>query len=78
MTKKKKGVELPKDEYDKCVDRIIYYFDTEMDEPIGNLKAAMLLDYILEHIGPAAYNQGIADMQGYMRERVEDMFAYMK
>ncbi|MBN2899580.1 MAG: DUF2164 domain-containing protein [Clostridia bacterium] len=78
MAKKKKGVELQKDVYDQCVAHLRRYFDTEMDEPIGALQASMLLDYILEHLAPHMYNQGIADMQTYMRERVEDMFAYMK
>lgn len=78
MKKNKKSLELSKEEYDKCVEHLMHYFDTELDEPIGQLKASIFLDFILEHVGPAIYNQGIADMQGYMRERVEDMFAYMK
>lgn len=78
MKNKKKSIELSKEDYKKCVAHLIYYFDTELDEPIGELKAGIFLDFILEQIGPSIYNQGIADMQTYMSERVEEMFAYMK
>lgn len=78
MKSKKKNIELSKEDYKKCVEHLVYYFETELDEPIGELRAAIFLDFILEQIGPSIYNQGIVDMQTYMSERVEDMFAYMK
>ncbi len=78
MKNKKNELKLSKEEYKKCVEELMYYFETELDEPIGELKAGIFLDFLLEKIGPAIYNQGIADMQTYMGKRVEEMFAYMK
>ena len=44
-----------------------------MDEEIGDLKAGLLLDYCLQEIGPAVYNQAIADAQSYFTGRVADL-----
>ncbi len=49
------------------------YFDGNLPEPIGDLPAGMLLDYILEEIGPAVYNKGVADAQARMAARVADI-----
>jgi uncharacterized protein (DUF2164 family) len=62
------------------------YFDENMDEEIGDLKASLLLDYCLQEIGPAIYNRAIADAQAYMQEKAVDLdgtcyepeFAYWK
>tara|TARA_B100001105_G_C22242986_1_gene379093 strand:+ start:50 stop:253 length:204 start_codon:yes stop_codon:yes gene_type:complete len=57
-----------------------------MDEPIGNVAAGGLLGYFLEEIGPAIYNQAVADVQERMQARVaeldievhEDEFGYWR
>jgi len=54
------------------------YFETERDEEIGLLQGRLILDFILEHIGPHIYNQAVADVHKYMAERVEDMYGFMK
>ncbi|HYX54428.1 MAG TPA: DUF2164 domain-containing protein [Candidatus Limnocylindrales bacterium] len=49
------------------------YFRENMPEPIGDLAADLLLNYILEEIGPAIYNRAIADAQARMQQRVQDL-----
>ena len=49
------------------------YAAANMDGEIGDLKAGMLLDYCLQEIGPAVYNQAIADAQSYFTGRVADL-----
>ncbi|HET9425331.1 MAG TPA: DUF2164 domain-containing protein [Gemmatimonadaceae bacterium] len=49
------------------------YFDEVLDQDIGDLKAELMLDYILREIAPTVYNQAIADAQKLMQERVTDM-----
>jgi uncharacterized protein (DUF2164 family) len=51
------------------------YFDENMDEKVGDLKAALLLDYILAEHGPAIYNQAIADARKFFEERSADLGA---
>jgi uncharacterized protein (DUF2164 family) len=44
-----------------------------MPDPIGELAAGLLLKYFVEEIGPAIYNQAIADAQVRMQQRVMDI-----
>jgi uncharacterized protein (DUF2164 family) len=46
-----------------------------MDEEIGDLKAALLLDFILAEVGPSVYNQAIADARAFYEERAGDLAA---
>jgi len=49
------------------------HFEENMPETIGNLPAGLLLDFFLEEIGPAVYNQAIHDAQARMQQRVSDL-----
>jgi len=69
---------LTKDEKDKIIEKIINYFHTERDEEIGELAASLLLDFIIEDLGPHFYNLGISDSIKYIQERVEDMYGMEK
>jgi len=48
------------------------YFRKERDEDIGNLASLMVLDFIIEELGPWFYNRGVEDARSYMSERLED------
>ena len=49
------------------------YFVEELDQEIGDLKAGLLLEFILKEIGPSIYNAAIGDAQTYLRDRVADL-----
>jgi uncharacterized protein (DUF2164 family) len=49
------------------------YFDENMDEPIGELPAGLLLNFFLEEVGPIVYNQAIVEAQARMQQRVSDL-----
>jgi uncharacterized protein (DUF2164 family) len=51
------------------------YFADNMDEPIGDLKAGLLLDFILSELGPSVYNQAIAEARAFFEERTSDLAA---
>jgi uncharacterized protein (DUF2164 family) len=51
------------------------YFAANLDEPIGDLKAGLLLDFILSELGPSIYNQAIADARAFFEERSNDLAA---
>jgi uncharacterized protein (DUF2164 family) len=44
-----------------------------LDEEIGDLKAALFLDFCLAEIGAVVYNQAIADAQTYFQARTTDL-----
>lgn len=45
----------------------------EYGESLGELGAGTFLTFCLKEIGPAIYNQAIADAQSCMQERVSDL-----
>ena len=49
------------------------YFAEKMNDEIGDLKADLLLDFILQEIGPTIYNTAIQDAQAYFQERTADL-----
>jgi uncharacterized protein (DUF2164 family) len=44
-----------------------------LDQDIGDLKARMLLDYVLKEIASTVYNRAITDAQAYFQGRVADL-----
>jgi uncharacterized protein (DUF2164 family) len=66
-------LELPKPTRATAVASLKRYFEEELSEPIGDLKAGLLLNYILEEIGPLVYNHAIADAQARLAARVADL-----
>ena len=49
------------------------FFAEELESDIGDLKAAMVLDYFTQEIGPSIYNQAIADAQTYFADKTADL-----
>lgn len=66
-------IELPKPKKADAVASLKRYFEENMDEPIGDLKAGALLNFFMEEIGPAIYNQAIRDAQTRLAQRVADL-----
>jgi uncharacterized protein (DUF2164 family) len=48
------------------------YFEENLD-PIGDLPAGLLLNFILEEIGPAIYNQAVKDAQARIQLQLSDL-----
>jgi len=70
---KKSTITIPDDARRHAVAALREYVRDNMDEEIGDLKATLLLDYIVSEIGPSIYNQAIADAQQYFEERTADL-----
>ncbi|MGA8671377.1 MAG: DUF2164 domain-containing protein [Terracidiphilus sp.] len=66
-------IELSKQARAEAVASIQRYFREELPKPIGELPAGLLLNFILEEIGPAIYNRAIADAQARLAGRVADL-----
>ena len=49
------------------------YFNENFPEPVGELPASLLLNFLIEEIGPVIYNQAIADAQARMQSRISDL-----
>ncbi|NMG36213.1 DUF2164 family protein [Azoarcus sp. TTM-91] len=67
------AIELNKDARREAIASIERYFRENMEEPIGNIAAGGLLGFFLEEIGPAIYNQAVADVQVRLQARVMEL-----
>ena len=67
------AIELNKEARKQAIASIERYFSENMDERIGNIQAAALLNFFLEDVGPCVYNQAIADAQQRLQTRVDEL-----
>lgn len=67
------AIELPKETRATAVASIERWFQSNMDQNIGNMQAAELLEFFLKELAPSAYNQGVADAQAQMLARVNEL-----
>jgi uncharacterized protein (DUF2164 family) len=66
-------IELSKQQRTAAIASIQRYFEENFPEPIGDLPAGLLLNFILEEIGPVVYNKAITDAQTRLLQRVSDL-----
>jgi len=65
-------------EFEKEIERqllasIKEFFKEQLDAEIGDLKATLLLRYILKEIGPTIYNRAVADVSRHLRDIVDEI-----
>lgn len=67
------SLQLTPESQQQAIASIERYFREHMDEPIGNVAAGGLLKFFLQEIAPVAYNQGVADAQERLQQRVAEI-----
>ncbi|MBU5440162.1 DUF2164 domain-containing protein [Tissierella sp. MSJ-40] len=71
-------IKLSKEKKDKMISAIKNYFLNEREEDLGDLSAALILDFFINEIAPEFYNQGVYDSYNYMNEKIEDLLGIQK
>ena len=66
-------IELPPDLRKAAIHSLERYSHEKMDDPIGNLQAAALLDFFLVEIGPLVFNRALEAAKEHMVARVMDV-----
>lgn len=66
-------ITLSDDAQQQAIASLKRYLAEELDQHVGDLKAGLLLEFILKEIAPSVYNAAIADAQTYLRDRVADL-----
>lgn len=74
----KSTFQLSKEQKNHMIELIRTYFKEAQGEEIGNLKAMLFLDFIIEKLAPEFYNLGVEDSYQYMTEKIEDIFEIQK
>jgi len=67
------SIQLNEDAEKYLIGSIKRFFAENLDDDIGDLKAASVLEFCVREIGPSIYNQAIADAQTYMHEKTTDL-----
>jgi uncharacterized protein (DUF2164 family) len=67
------AIELSPQESEEAIRSLKKYFLEESGETLGDLRAKLLLDYILKDIAPLAYNRGVQHGEEFFRKRLEDL-----
>ena len=74
----KMEIELNKEVRVVLVENLKSYYWNERNEELSNLGAELLLDFIVNDIGPYIYNKAVEDSYAYMNERTEDLLGLQK
>ncbi|UNK05148.1 DUF2164 family protein [Psychrobacter raelei] len=67
--KHKKLLQLDKEDEELLLDELRDYMSDELDIDIGNLPTKLLLDYMVNLIGPKIYDQAIEDSEPWLYDR---------
>jgi len=70
---RRKGDKLTDEQRKKALDDIIYFFESEREEQIGQIAAEQVLNFFQETIGAAIYNRGIMDAKRALESRVDEL-----
>lgn len=70
--------ELSKEKKEYMISQIKHYFAKERDIDLGDLAAALILDFFMEKLASEFYNQGVADAYKYMSSSIEDMLGIQR
>ena len=71
-------IELNKEVRAVLVENLKRYYWNDRNEELNNLGAELLLDFIVNDIGPYIYNKAVEDSYDYMNERTEDLLGLQK
>ena len=72
------AIKVTKEKRDEMILAIKHYFLKEREEEIGDLRAGLMLDFILEELAPEFYNRGVSDSYTYMKDMIEDLLSIQK
>ena len=66
---------IPDDARKRATAALRAYVSEHWEDDIGDLKAGLLLEFILTELAPTVYNQAIADARGFFEDRAGDLAA---
>lgn len=68
-------IKFSKEKKEKILKNIKAFFLDEMGEDIGDLKADLVLDFILAKVGKEIYNQALLDSKLWFDKKLGDLEA---
>lgn len=62
-----------KDQKAEILSSLRRYFTENLDCDLSEMQAGFLLEYLMNEVGPFAYNKGVQDAQKYFLRMTEDL-----
>ena len=66
-------IELKEDRRKVLTEKVQAYFQNELEEPIGLLKADLIIDFFMKELGPQIYNQALDDAHAFIQDKLIDL-----
>ncbi len=66
-------IKLPDEAASRALASVKRYAAEELDLTLGDLKAQLLLEFIVRELGPSIYNLALEDAQRWLTERAGDL-----
>ena len=66
-------IKLDTDTQARFIASIKRFFAETLDEDVGDLKASLLLDFVLREMGPSIYNRAVGDAQSRIEDMVQEL-----
>jgi len=70
-----KKSKLSKERQAQITKAAIDFYKSEFDEELSEFRAASLVEFLAQQIGPSLYNQAIQDARQFMAEKLDDLDA---
>ena len=67
------AIKLSKGKERQLIKSIKRYFEENLDEEIGDLKASLFLEFCLQEICPSVYNQAIKHSLNFMEDKLSEL-----
>ena len=69
----KNKIKIEKAKREKLVKEIQAYFIDNYEDEIGELKAELLIDFLVDKVGNEVYNQALADAKYWFKKKLDDL-----
>lgn len=70
---RKEALKLTREEKNKLIAEIQYFFNEERGEEIGIIAAETVLDFFIENLGITIYNRTLDEAKIWFSKRLEDL-----
>ena len=66
-------IKIKAEAHNRFIASIKRFSQESLDDEMGDLKASLLLAFVMQEIGPTIYNQAITDAQTRLQDAVMDL-----
>jgi uncharacterized protein (DUF2164 family) len=67
------AIKLAAEAHARFIASIKRFFEESLDDEIGDLKASLLLEFVLREMGPSIYNHAVTDAQARLQDVVSEL-----